>query len=284
MSKQDYYFQFPLSVLTYADTVHSRCDSIISYCLCSVGPSLWNNLPDGAQEEKLDLMIEAGGKPSELDWEDERHVPIMYARYSMGITGGNIEHDLRVHDAISKHVRDFERRHGKDASLRIKGNLVFEVRDAKGMSYREFAVLCAIYSVVGAKVSPVRITLDTIRARSLGYKSSKALNADVEAGVYKINPCLENLTRKQLHDTKDKLHQLRWFAAATYGRRQTYYSHRLSDDDLRQKIVATKTFTSDFKAARARKDDALTAAVNAQRARNKASLKRGQQPVERQGY
>jgi hypothetical protein len=62
MSKANYYFQFPLCVLRYDDTVFSRCSSIISYGICDAGAALWNKLPEEIREEKMDELKEMGGR------------------------------------------------------------------------------------------------------------------------------------------------------------------------------------------------------------------------------
>jgi hypothetical protein len=86
---------------------------------------------------------------------------------------------LASHAQLSRFIKEFERKHDTDARVRIRTDWLFEVRDNKGMSYPELAVLAAIYSKIGASSRPVRITRDEIRKRAHGFKSDCVFRAEM---------------------------------------------------------------------------------------------------------
>jgi hypothetical protein len=64
------------------------------------------------------------------------------------------------------------------------------------------------------------------------------------------------LTTSQIRTTVDKLHELKFFARCHLGKktRQTYYSHRMSNDELREAVIKRKLYRREFKAEEARKN------------------------------
>ena len=195
----------------------------------------------------------------------EEHRVVIFAYRTIGLKGGSINRMLDRHAEFGEYLAAYERRNKEDALVRIKRDLLFEVLQGTGMKYREFAVLCAIHSVIGDKGKPVRITLETIQRRAFGYKSPAALKSDISGGFFINTPEANMLTIKQIRTTLDELHRRSCFARLTYGNRQTYYSTRMSEDELKKRIVAMKTRTFSFKAESARKNQDLTAEVKAER-------------------
>ena len=141
---------------------------------------------------------------------------------------------LASHAQLSQFIKEFEERHGRDARVRIRTDWLFEVRDNKGMSYPELAVLAAIYCKIGAARGPVRILQDEIWKRAHGFKSDRVFRAEMNR---RRKPFL---TPRQVRSIIERLHGRHFFARVTFGRRQTYYSNRLSNKELADRFLRQK--------------------------------------------
>ena len=170
----------------------------------------------------------------------------------------NVKGILADYACVARFIKDFERRHGTDARVRLRKDWIFEVRDNKGMSYPELAVLAAIYSKIGASKRPVRITREEIWKRALGYKSDRVFTAE-------MNGRCPFLTPRNVRSMIERLHDRKFFARTTYGRRQTYYSHHLSSAALAEHVFMSKTQRSLATRARRRADAALTKRIQVER-------------------
>jgi hypothetical protein len=165
------------------------------------------------------------------------------------------------HYTLERFIKDFERRHGPDARVRIVTSWVFEARDRKGISYAELAVLAAIYSKIGAAKGPVRITRDEIWRRALGCKSERVFRAE-------MHDRKASITQRHVRSIIDRLHAPRkFFARVTYARRQSYYSHRLTVDQLSECVFNRKMQPALARQARIRANYTLTQRIQAERRR-----------------
>jgi hypothetical protein len=152
--------------------------------------------------------------------------------------------------SLSEFKDSYEKLHGTDVQVRLRTDFVFEARDKTGMTYRELAVLSAIYSSIGAKPYPVRITRDAIIRRALGYKSATVMAAEFGRRSDDAKP----LTYRQITYTANHLHQRRLFARARPNERQTYYSNRLTQDQIEKQIFERKTAGARFENQRKKRN------------------------------
>ncbi|MEP6698849.1 MAG: hypothetical protein ABJB09_03885 [Verrucomicrobiota bacterium] len=166
---------------------------------------------------------------------------------------------------LLNHQRAFELKHGRDVQVRLATRFVFEARDNKGMSFREVAVLSAIYSKIGAATGPVRITRDEIRRRAHGFKSKQVFNQEIGLG-------LPEISERRIRTLIESLHDRGFFARITYARRQTYYSHRLTAEKLADAIFQQKIRRTKAQNARIRVNKQLTDRVKAERQQLSASM------------
>jgi hypothetical protein len=116
--------------------------------------------------------------------------------------------------------------------VRLVTTFVFDARDGRALSYLELAVLAAIYSKIGAADRPIRISREEIWRRAHGYKSKSAFLTICQHPWF---------TQRKTRSAIEVLRERGFFAHATYGRRETYYSHRLPLDQLVAAIVELKT-------------------------------------------
>jgi hypothetical protein len=176
----------------------------------------------------------------------------------LNVIAPNLGAMIAEHSALARFVKDWEQQHGPDARVRIATDWVFEARDDTGISFSELLVVAAIYSKIGANHKPVRITRDEIWRRALGYKSERVFRAEAGGHVF-------GLTKRQVRAIIERLHGRHFFARVTFGRRQTYYSNRLSNKELADRIFTAKIQPSLARRARICADADLTKRIQAAR-------------------
>ncbi|MBN8600540.1 MAG: hypothetical protein J0M26_05900 [Planctomycetes bacterium] len=97
--------------------------------------------------------------------------------------------------------------------------------------YREFAVLCSVWSAIG-QAAYRRVTYDKIVRGAYGYCTEKEFAAKPKS--------LETLSRQQVRSTIDRLEKRGFFVRCPFTRRHTAYSRRLSLDSLIESIAKRK--------------------------------------------
>jgi hypothetical protein len=122
--------------------------------------------------------------------------------------------------------------------------------------------LAAIYSIIGSKQGPVRITQNRIVCRALGYKTQAVMSAELSKRKDGVGP----LTDWQIRSLLDRLQARRFFARVTYARRLSYYSHRMTENQLRKAVIEMKTHRFVSQRLRHLDDQAMTNAIRNQRA------------------
>ena len=88
------------------------------------------------------------------------------------------------------------------------------------------------HSVIGNKQKPVRITQSTIERRALGYKSERVL-------VEHLTVRTDQAPRRsswRIRKLINRLHARKLYAKCTFARRLSYYSNRMSDAMLRERV------------------------------------------------
>jgi hypothetical protein len=260
------YFQFPRCALAFSKTPTERLDAIISYGMVEAGSRLFQQLSADRQQEFINAQRRLGTLPEGFKTQIWWHRAAVYGAHAIGITFGNFAGTLQRHQTLGSFIATHVSRHGRDPFVRIKRRWVFDTRDGHGISYREFAVLCAIYSAIGDKELAI-VTQNRIRRCALGFRTAAIMEAELANRTDGAMP----LTARQLRDTIARLHRNKFFARCTVARRITYYSIRLDDDALRAKVLERRTYPEMFRAMQAAKDHMLTAAI-AQRRRKSAQL------------
>jgi hypothetical protein len=253
------FFHFPLCLLSTIGDVRTGLSRIISFACVEVGIERWQKFSASEREaRRLDFPSPEVCSGS-LDLEKDEQLQAIAGCEYLHVCAGNVKGMLACHAQLSSFVKEFEARHGTDARVRIRTDWLFEVRDNKGMSYPELAVVAAIYSKIGASRRPVRITQDEIRKRAHGFKSDRVFRGEIHRKP--------ELTSRQVRSIVERLHARNFFGRMTYGRRQTYYSNRLSSKELADHIFRAKTQRSFARQARICADADLTKRIQAARAK-----------------
>jgi hypothetical protein len=253
------FFHFPLCLLSSVGDVRMGLDHIISFTCVDIGKKRWESFTVVERRALRSVLPRASVCQCSIDpTSDEQLQAVAGAQY-LQTTILNIEGVLAHHARLSRLVKEFEEKHGTDARVRIRTDWFFEVRDNKGMSYPEFAVLAAIYSKIGDALGPVRILQDEIWKRAHGFKSDRVFRAEMNC---RRKPFL---TPRQVRSIIERLHARNFFARITYGRRQTYYSNRLSSKELADHVFRAKTQRSLARQTRICADADLTKRIQAAR-------------------
>jgi hypothetical protein len=254
------YFQFPLCALSFGQTENSRLNAILDYAVVEAGSSLFRKLTAEQQSDFIAAMCQEGKSPRGFRENVWSCCAALYGANVIGVTYGQLGSLVERHRKMKAHVAAFERLHGRDAKVRIKKGWLFDARDGHGITYREFCVLCAIYSAIGDKEFAI-VTRDRIRRCALGYRTAAIMQAELA----KRTDGAHLLTERQLRDTITRLHHNKFFARCTVARRITYYSIRLENDAMRKKVLERRTYAGFFHASQSAQDQVLTNAIKQRR-------------------
>jgi hypothetical protein len=248
------FFQFPLCALSFPASERERLNHIIAFCCLETGELQCQKF------SQVDKDLGHKQQPSELccTREIDVYLQAVAGAQQLKVAIVDIYGLVAEHARLARFVGEFERKYGADAKVRLATNLVFEARDGKGLSYRELAVLAAVYSKIGAAKGPVRILREEIWCRALGFKSKRVFFLEMRNREAWI-------TERQVRSIIERLHDRKFFARVTYGRRQSYYSHRLNLDQLIEAVVFQKLKRAQARQARIRADADLTARIQAER-------------------
>jgi len=230
------FLQFPLCALAMESQKYTLINRLINFGLLEAGKSIFGGL---SLVKRKEACIEHNLKESECDsWELVAHLGAKVCNLKLG----TIKNSISDYHLVHKFRDAWEERNGAEPIVRMKKDILLSVRDSdEKLNFREFRVLCAIYSSIGAapyKIVPARM----IRVRAVGCKS-EAVERNERNGAAVLPPLL---TVKQLRSTITRLHQTGWFARVTPDRhgRLTYYSNRLVEDALAEKIVTRRTYAA----------------------------------------
>ncbi|NBV24659.1 MAG: hypothetical protein EBS05_22410 [Proteobacteria bacterium] len=264
------YFQFPLCALAFATTTYDRVNTILDYAVVETGRVLWQRNSAGQRLKQLNVWKCRTDLPRDIKLDLPAHHEALAGAETIGVIYTHIGAALQNHTTLAHFVSTHEARHGRSPLVRIRRDLFFEARDGKGLTYAELTVLAGLYSVIGRKQKPVLVTQATIRHRALGYKSPVVQRAELPRRTDGAKP----LTEWQLRHTLERLHERGLFARFTFGRRLTYYSHRMKDKALRAAVVERKTRSSLFQMGRKFDDQDATDQI-----RNLRALAAGKPPA-----
>jgi hypothetical protein len=252
------YFHFPLCLLSFGRDIKERLNAIIALACVEMGARQWQKFSPAQQHFRRSVPPPPSFCTCEIDLNNDEELQLIAGCEYFNLICRNAKGMLADYARVTRFIKDFERKHGTDARVRIRKDWAFEVRDNKGMSYREFAVLAAIYSKIGASKRPMRIIQAEIWKRAHGFKSDHVFRAE-------MNGRSPFLTQRQVRSIVERLRDRKFFARRTYGRRQTYYSHRMSSTALGEHIFTAKIQRALEIQAQRRADAALTKRIQQER-------------------
>lgn len=264
MPKPTGYVQFPLCSLAVGASNRERFIGILSHWAEVYGTRLWTKLKPPEQERLRNFLRDCPELNRSLAPQDEQLTFRAATLLRLGLSPQELPEILLEGGRFKMKLDGFKDRFGGDPEVRLRSDLFLEMFGKRqgGISFEDGAVLCGIYSVIGNKQRPVRITKSTIKHRALGYKSEKVmlqhLNIREEIPI--------ELSDWKTREGIDRLHARKLFAKCTYGRRVSYYSNRCTDATLRQKVEDMVTRREVHKFATRMNDRHLTETIRNRRA------------------
>ena len=225
--------EFPLCCLSYPEDECIKVEMIISYCIVEHSNKVNSYIHKRIRELERKL-------PSDFEEYNETHSKVVLAADELAMTVSSIKSTLLYHKTLAEYINDFKAKYGKDAYCRIGKKVCFETRDGK-FKYSLFAVLCAIQSILGKTKLYCRITKERIRYRMQGYKSKPIAKQEMQDET-------TLLSDRQIGNRITVLYGKNFFSKFTYAQRQTFYSTRLSDEQLREKVKESKIYWAEKRA------------------------------------
>jgi len=249
MAKTDSYLQFPLCLLAYGKDIPTRMAAIFAFGARTIGRRF-------IEKQGEDFIVDgfiAGIVPPELervydDSPSQREIVIGLHKLKFEPNDELFESMVKGLESADSFCAKMKRRYGKSPLVRIKADYAVEVLRGTGMSYRTFSTLCGLFSVIGNKHYPMRITRDRIRARAMGYKSANMLFSKdgklTESGQKLLAEREDGappLTTDQVRYTLDILEENGHFARVQANKSQIYFSDRMTREGIYYWLYDWKT-------------------------------------------
>ena len=238
--------QFPLPLLAFEKCHQDRLEAVGIYAVIETGKLRMQKLSVKEQENEL-----ASCKMLTLDSKNtEPHIRAIelgciFCRYPLPASLDLIPAWIKIHATCEKFLEAWKSR-GLTVSLtRVPKDLLIEARNGSINKYKRFAALCAVKAIIGNKKMAV-VTSARVRAGMLGYPSARTL-FDENGLVTKSGQTFLDLredqcsppTRSQVRTLLNKLVRSSIVRRFSTGKgRMTYYSHRLSSEDIAEAVLS----------------------------------------------
>jgi len=227
MTKPSRFLLFPIGCLRLDKSLHEVTEADLEIVLqrC-VNLHLVHAMADVDADDAqaiaaADAEAQRQGYGSDTEWTDDE-IRLLYASKRSGIVHGE-KHLPKILKQVERSRREVTTGFSRVA---LPSKLFWEA--VQEWKYRDFAVLCSVYSAIG-QASYRRVSFDKITRGSFGY-GTKAEFARLPKGV-------EPLTRQQVRATVDRLEARGLFCRCPVNRRHTAYSKRLGLIELQHAIA-----------------------------------------------
>ena len=263
-TRNDYYCQFPLAVLSMPLAFPDLLSHILSYTMINTGeglykgfelqeerPQQWSIFIHRLEEHRLPWPYREG---DEGRYQDEQYFKLFLGASKLRLQSKRPELVIREFEAVKLHTAQI----GNECMVRLKLTNCCEVMAmAPGsLSQREFEVLCAIYSKIGSK-GHVRMTYREIIQRACGFANKNDFERLCDQAAV--------LTESMVRTTVEKLRQKRFFARVLLHNRYSHYSHRMPEDELRTKLFERETGADGRRALWTSKNNELSLKIKLQK-------------------
>jgi hypothetical protein len=219
------YFQFPIRALRVdcrLDEVNrEQAFEVFSHAMCYSISKLAEDLQT-AEDSRLNVLAEAHLSKNEVadnDFEDEDVLAVAAACEVLGTSFDLLSNETV--NAVNDSWERIEMRPGSNTLVRIRADLMQEFQYS--WEFRDAAILCGVFAGVGHSAYR-QLTCDRIRTLAMGFASGAELR---QHGAR-----LPLLTDRQVRHTLGKLEARKLFQRGTPDGRHSYYTHRLSEQEL----------------------------------------------------
>jgi len=220
------FFQFPISALSYGEGWKQRLGVIVDYCVYEVGETLWDTYDDARKEAMEDRL--SAEHPGGFISGNVHSYRIMTGAAVLRVCYQDISSVRKNHERLSLHIKQCRTAWGPPAPVSMPTSVLWDVRNVEsGLTYRDLSILCAVYSFIGSKRSPICIRRAGILYRALGYKSKREYSIEMPARDDK-QPAY---TVKQIKISLDKLQVRKFFTRLSPTRTTAYFARGMTPDE-----------------------------------------------------
>lgn len=231
--KERNFLDITLCALAFGATVDERMNHILSYCAVEIGEKLWKKNGEQAVEVMVFGNIGARGKtPEDFDESSKQHIRAMAGLITLKVPERNMQKTLSEHAALKAHVEAFHRKHGKDATARVRADIFRDALSGE-LDYKTFAVFAAILSDVGKKDWRY-VYREVIQHRALGYRTKEIMGAELPSRADGASPLA---IHKISYQTTHVLQPRKLIAKVRINDRQNVISVRLSQSQLEAALL-----------------------------------------------
>lgn len=229
MSSDDPYFQFPISAIRLGKSIadvttderFEHVDRIIDYAI--------QTYADKAYEYDRGEVEKVANRYAEEQEFSLKTIPywmqrVLYAASKLGVTYVRPPHGTHLQQTKLA----IDARKGGRRMVRIRQDILFDVRESDGWTWREFAVLCGIIAGVGDRPKH-QLSFEFIQTLAYGCSNEAELSQHIDAELL--------LTRRQVRSTIENLDRRKIYARASPDGRRMYYSHRMDAAELLESLI-----------------------------------------------
>lgn len=235
--KEDHYYQFPISALSYGMQHENRWEHVLFFACLHYGRKAIQKTPDfilGPDVRAYKQRQQIPSQPHETP--DQKAILFGMTRFALNVPSKEPQHFVDLASQVEKHCAA-----NAYPMVRIRADFwwkTFGNNDGvTPISFREFCMLCAVYALVGDKPF-VKASLDRIRRLAAGIPDRAAFEHAVNAPEESNHSLI--LSTRKARTTLDDLELYRFFAKFTYNRGECFFSHRLDRAELAAAVAKRK--------------------------------------------
>jgi hypothetical protein len=231
--------------------------AVIDWCIMDAGLDRQKKL---AQQE-ADVLHRISRDIYPVAWRNcPQHRAMILGMDLLGVQRGHVKSIEANHRSICEYVNRLWQIYGPQPTIRIAARLVWEIKEGSGITWREFSIYAALLSWIG-KRSRAWVSRSVLQRRSLGYKTASMMQAELPNRLDGEEP----LTARQIGYILDKLHERQFFARVRKDPWHTYYSVRLTQDQLEKALLDSAVYAPGFHHRRVQRTAAFMARLRAAR-------------------
>jgi hypothetical protein len=224
------FIQFPLSAMSIGVDERERVFRLVAYSMVRAGRAAVENMDEHVKQGRFSDIEFRDDNPTDFKGTEDYEYFIVIGSEIIGLKPQTIRYVVEKHNEVERARQKFQAQFGIDPEVRIRSDIIRSVISGE-LKYNHFAVLVAVYSILGKK-KHAEITRHKIRRRAMGYKSLEAFTDAVVKGETKTPP----LTPKQIRIALDTLEERGFFVRVHPSRRRSFFSNRLTRAQLSDEV------------------------------------------------
>lgn len=233
--KTDPYYQFPISALSYGMDRDRRWNDVLYFACLHYGREALKSTLPAVVESKVEAFL-ANNKEVSRDPRIKDQTAILFALASFGLNvpGLHAQNFIKSAEKVAAHCATHPY-----PTVRIKADFWWKTFNpgmyAHPISYREFAVLCAVYAGIGNKTY-AKLSVQQIRRYSAGIPGYTDFLQAEQVPQSKTTI----FSTRQIRSTLDALEANHFFAKFSYNRGECFFSNKMDRGTLKDLVGKRK--------------------------------------------